>query len=151
MRNSIIICPDRELSQSLGAALERTGGVAVARVIEAYPNENELGRVVRAHAPEIVFLSFESPTTAQSVMRAIEAEGRAMQVVAIHRQCDAAMLRQTMRVGIREFLTAPFTAQSIYEAISNIELLLERKPARHEATQQVFSFLPAKAGAGTST
>src|SRR5207302_6602742 len=74
-----------------------------------------------------------------------------VQVIAIDRACDAELLRQTMRMGVREFLISPFSIEPLLEALQNVAAVLERKPAYRESTSQVFSFVPAKAGSGAST
>jgi pilus assembly protein CpaE len=56
-----------------------------------------------------------------------------------------------MRIGLREFLVDPFERSSVREALDNLQKLLERRPASYGATNQIFSFLPSKAGVGTST
>jgi pilus assembly protein CpaE len=60
-------------------------------------------------------------------------------------------MRETMRVGVREFVVDPFDRQSVLEALRTVHELLQRKPVVMERTNQIFSFLPSKAGVGTST
>jgi pilus assembly protein CpaE len=99
----------------------------------------------------LVFLSFESLEKANEVVKFLDAEAQGLQIVAIHREFDAKLLRETMRAGVREFLPYPFDHQALVESIHQVKALLERHPATHEATSQIFSFLPSKAGVGTST
>jgi pilus assembly protein CpaE len=149
--NSIIICPDQELSRRLEKALAETEHVNIVRVMDRYPGAVEVLRSLRAQAAEILFLSFESVAEALDTVQAIEAEAGSVQVVAIHRQLDPAILRESMRSGIREFLVDPFDPHAIKESLSHIKGLLDRRPASYESTNEVFSFLPSKAGAGAST
>jgi pilus assembly protein CpaE len=111
----------------------------------------EVLRSLRAQAAEILFLSFESVAEALDTVKAIEAEAGSVQVVAIHRRMDPAVLRESMRSGIREFLVDPFDPHAVKESLSHIKGLLDRRPASYESTNEVFSFLPSKAGAGAST
>ncbi len=151
MLRSIIISPDVELAEHLESATRLSGVVSVSRVLDHYPAAIELVRALRAHAPEIVFLSFESLEKAQEVIRLAEENANGLQFIAIHRNCDAKILRETMRLGVREFLADPFERTLLAESIGQIKALLERKPPTHDSTTQVFSFLPSKAGVGTST
>jgi pilus assembly protein CpaE len=89
--------------------------------------------------------------SAQEVVSFVEKQAEGVQIVAFHRSCDAKILRETMRLGVREFLSDPFERVLLMDSISHIKALLTRKPASHDATTQVFSFLPSKAGVGTST
>jgi pilus assembly protein CpaE len=149
--HSVIVCPDIGLAKQLEAAVSVASEVSVARVIDRYPPAVDLARALRAHAPEVVFLSFEVPEKAVELVKFIEAEGEGVQIVAIHSACDAKILRETMRAGVREFLAVPFEQATVLEALRNVRDLLERRPVRHHLTNQVFAFLPAKAGVGTST
>jgi len=56
-----------------------------------------------------------------------------------------------MRSGVREFLVDPFDHHAVKESLVHIKALLERRPASFESTNDIFSFLPSKAGAGAST
>ena len=102
MIRSIILCPDQGLAERLEAALNATGVVSVGRTLNQYPSAIELVRTLRAHAPDVLFLSFESVEKAHETIKLLETEAEGVQVVAIHRQCDATLLRETMRAGIRE-------------------------------------------------
>jgi pilus assembly protein CpaE len=149
--NSIVICPDQELSRRLEKALAETEHVNIVRVMDRYPGAVEVLRSLRAQAAEILFLSFESVAEALDTVKAIEAEAGSVQVVAIHRRMDPAVLRESMRSGIREFLVDPFDPHAVKESLAQIKGLLERRPASYDSTNEVFSFLPSKAGAGAST
>ena len=151
MLRSIIICPDNSLTQQLEEALAATRTLSVLKTFDKYPTSLDLSRSLRAHAPEVIFLSFESPEKANELTKSIEAEADGVQVVAIHSTCDARVLRETMRAGIREFLGAPFDRHSVLETLRNVKELLDRKPPKHSVTSQVFAFLPSKAGVGAST
>ena len=56
-----------------------------------------------------------------------------------------------MRLGMREFLTLPFGRQTYYEMIARLQEALDKNAPEIAFTDLVFSFLPAKAGVGTST
>jgi pilus assembly protein CpaE len=148
---SIIISPDVELASRLETAATKTGEVSVGRVWNSYPSAIELVRSLRAHSPEVLFLSFESLEKAQEIVGFVEKEADGLQIVAIHRTCDAKILRESMRLGVREFLADPFERALLIDAIGHVKALLQRKPLTIESTSQVFSFLPSKAGVGAST
>jgi pilus assembly protein CpaE len=116
-----------------------------------YPPEVELGRIIRATAPDVVFLSFDRLEEALEVARLLEVDAVGIQLVGIGRQMDQKLLRAAMRAGVREFLTEPFARQTLIEAFRAVKALAELKPATSASTNQVFAFLPAKPGVGTST
>jgi len=148
---SIIISPDVELASRLEMAATKTGEVSINRVWNSYPSAIDLVRSLRAHAPEVLFLSFESIEKAQEIVECVEQQAGGVQIIAIHRTCDAKLLRETMRLGVREFLADPFERALLIDSIGHVKALLERKPLTTESTTEVFSFLPSKAGVGTST
>ena len=151
MLRSVIICPDQELSAELRDVLEQARGVAILRVLDTYPNEVDLVRFLRATAPQIVFLSVESPRQALPIAAAIEVQAPGTQVMAMSRSANPDALMETMRAGIREFLAPPFEAGAIREALARAAQVLENKPAAIESTDAVFAFLPSKPGVGCST
>jgi len=148
---SIIICPDQELSSQLEEALAAVGEATVYRTLSQYPSVPDLVRTLRAHAPDLIFLSFEGVEQAEAVIKFLETEAEDAQIIGIHRAVDPAVLRTMMRQGVREFVGFPFDHRSLAESLRHCAALLERKPATYEITNQIFSFLPSKAGAGTST
>src|SRR4051812_10170027 len=108
MLRGVLICPDQELGDRLVGALLESHRVGIVRRLEAYPTSVELGRIVRAAAPEIFFLSIETRQQALEVAKSIGEQAAGTQVVAINRTCDPQTLLETMRAGIREFLSPPF-------------------------------------------
>jgi pilus assembly protein CpaE len=151
MLQGIIICPDEALSTKLEVATRATGEISIGRVLNFYPTGTDLSRAVREHALEMVFLSFDQLEDAREVVRFLEVEADGIQIIAIGHQMDQKLIREAMRVGVREFLAEPFTRQTLLETIAAVKGLVERKPSMRGSTNQTFAFLPAKPGAGAST
>lgn len=151
MLRGIIICPDVDLAERLDALLNDIGIVSITRTLDRYPNSLELVRFLRAHAPQVIFVSTESTTKAMEVAHEVEKNTPGVQIVAVSRFCDPQILLEVMRAGIREFASLPFDRQTLTEGLLRIKDALEARPPEIEATDQVFSFLPSKAGVGTST
>jgi len=146
-----MICPDVELCERLTQALNDLGLIHVTRSLERYPSGHELMRFVRAHAPHVIFLSTESVPKAMEVMRELDAKSSGLQVIAVSRVCDPQVLLDCMRAGIREFTSPPFDRQALEQIAERIRQVAEQKPPAIETTDQLFAFLPSKAGVGTST
>lgn len=151
MLRGLIISPDSELSDRLTEALNELGTVSVGRIVNEYPGGGDLARVVRACSPQVIFLSAESLSRAAAVMKDLEAVGSGIQIIAINRECSPQSLLEAMRMGIREYLALPFHRQSVFEAVQRISEQLSKRPAEVATTEHVYSFLPSKAGVGTST
>jgi pilus assembly protein CpaE len=61
------------------------------------------------------------------------------------------VVRESMRIGLREFLVDPFERSTVREALDHLQQQLDRRPASYGTTDEIFSFLPSKAGVGAST
>jgi Flp pilus assembly protein, ATPase CpaE len=151
MLRGVVICPDRELGDRLVGAILESHQVGIVRRMESYPNAVELGRFMRAAAPEILFLSIESRQESLEIARQVEDLVPGIQIVAINRTCDPPTLLETMQAGIREFLSPPFELQPLNETLRRIGEKILQNPPLFETTDSVFAFLPAKAGCGATT
>jgi len=151
MLRGIIICPDVDLAERLDTLLNEIGIVSITRTLDRYPNSLELVRFLRAHAPQVIFVSTESTPKAMELAHEVEKNTPGVQIVAVSRFCDPQILLEVMRAGIREFASLPFDRQTLIDALLRVKQQLEARPPEIESTDQVFAFLPSKAGAGTST
>jgi pilus assembly protein CpaE len=151
MLRAFVICPDSEMAEKLDTALSESNRVAVVREVDRYPTGLELLRLLRAHAPQVIFLSAESVPKAVETVETLEREMPGMQVIAIHRSMDPTVLLDLMRAGVREFTAMPFGQQALYESLVRIEDQLQKRPVASNATEMLYAFLPSKQGVGTST
>jgi pilus assembly protein CpaE len=146
-----IVAPDQELAQYLYRVLSDTSGLSIVRTVAEYPNPIDLARMLRAHAPQVVFLSVISPGDATTVAAQIEQIMPGVQVVAFGVSCDPSTLMEIMRAGIREYIAAPFEYTCLKDCLRRVNENLSRKPISSSATDLLYSFLPAKPGVGTTT
>ncbi len=73
--------------------------------------------MVRAHAPNVVFVSTESTSKAIEITRELEKNTPGVQILAMSRSCDPQVLLELMRAGIREFVSLPFDRQALVDAL----------------------------------
>ncbi len=152
MFRSILICPDSDLRRQCRDELARTPLVEVAREVDYYPEKLDLVRILRAHAPKIVFLSVERLSEALAVTAEIERSAPGTQIVGLGKNTEPDVLLQCMRAGIREFAAAPLQIAALEESLLRLSESLEARPANApQATGKVFAFLPAKGGVGSTT
>ena len=148
---AIIISADQKTGDNLANALRSfEADVQLCRKVDKYPLADDLIRVLRLSTPEVVFLSFENVGLATQLARSVEASMSGIQVVAFHRDCGPGLLRESMRVGIREFLSEPFELDDVAKVLENIQGELQKHPPLFTEAQ-LFSFLPSKAGVGATT
>jgi len=152
MIQTMIISPDAGLVRSLRTGLDRfQSDLTVCRVLDHYPEAEELGQALRAHGPGAVFLGFQDPDQAADVAKILFSEARGVQVLAIEQSCTPELLLHGMRAGIREFLTPPFEDSTIIRALGSALQNLESQPVAYAASDHVFAFLPSKAGSGATS
>jgi pilus assembly protein CpaE len=152
MLRTVIIGPDAKQAQQLANALSALANeLSVGRVLPDYPDDGELVRTLRTHAPDVIFLSFERSDLAIKIVERVAQEVEGVQFVAYHRDCDAATLREIMRAGVRELVAEPFELNALVESLRNVKTLVEQRPPLYTAKGRIYSFLPAKAGSGATT
>jgi pilus assembly protein CpaE len=148
---SIVISPHADRSGELSATLRQLGHVRVLRSFEKYPSEEELGRFLQVAGPAIVFIGIEDTGRALDLALTVDRVGSGAQVVVLSSACDEQVLVESMKVGVREFLSFPLDPDRLNEAVCRITEVLQRKPLAFKSSDAVFSFLPAKPGDGAST
>jgi pilus assembly protein CpaE len=148
---AIIISPDTELASYVHRILADTERVSVARVVNDYPNQIDLTRILRSHGPQVVFVSIDRPDHLATITAHIEQTMPGMQVVAFGRSVEPQVLMEIMRAGIREFLAAPFERTCVWDCLTRVSENLTRRPVSLQASDLVYSFLPAKPGVGATT
>lgn len=146
-----MISPDQRLAGEFRVTLEETGGVGIVRELDRHPAPVELMRLVRAHAPQIIFIAMGPVDYMGEVVRSIEEEAPGIYLVALGESCDPQVLLEAMRMGLREYLSVPFTRESLWQALKRAAESLAKRPPAIGSTDLVFSFLPAKQGVGTTT
>lgn len=151
MLRAVAICPDPGMREALSRALVSTGRIQISRELDHYPQEIELVRLIRAHAPDAVFLSVDSLPEALAIYRSMPGHGIELPVVAVGRSCEPSVLLEMMRAGIREFVAQPFEPEAVNETLNNLQRICQQNVPAIPFTDQVYSFIPSKQGVGTST
>ncbi len=103
--------------------------VRVCRTVKEYPSVSELTRMLRVHAPEVVFLGLENVNKAGAVVKLLETEVEDLHLgdrnPSRRRRRNST---ETMRIGIRELLTMPFEPAALVETLTRVKDLLDKKP-----------------------
>jgi Flp pilus assembly CpaE family ATPase len=146
----IVICPNFALREQFEEVAAQFN-LILAKRLDNYPNLETFGRLARAWAPEVVFLSLENHEAATALCRHLDAEFPELQRIAIHSSPDSAAFRLALRLHVRELLIAPFQPSELAQALSDVASLLEKHPINRGCSDRFYAFTPAKAGAGAST
>jgi pilus assembly protein CpaE len=148
----ILISPDETQREQLQTAVHACRHVLVlSKVLDAYPEEAALSRIIRAWAPEVVFLSMHDPEAADAVSRHITQNFAGIQQIALHTSQKPAMFRRALHLKMRELLVPPFDSAELQGMLERVSEELHLHPVKIGTTDQFNAFLPAKSGVGTST
>ena len=148
---AILICPGEDLRKEFEQAVAPHWALHISRTLDEYPAPQDLRRVVRAWAPEIVFLNIENLHMAELIARQLEAEFPAIQRVALHSSQDVTVLRRVLQLHMTQLLSSPFESTEVGQVLDQLERDLEVRPVVIDSTDCFFAFMPAKAGVGAST
>lgn len=150
MLRAFIICDDQELRGRIHTAIDEVGNIQFTHELDHYPEPMEAARLLRLCRPEVVFLVVDSIPKTLEFMTELHAIARGTPVIAISRLCDPRALSELMRFGVREFLTVPLNRLKLQDTVRRvIETAANRSVDKH--ADNLYCFLPAKGGAGTST
>jgi pilus assembly protein CpaE len=150
MIRTAIVCPDSDLREGIEKILPEVRSLFVTRRLSHYPDEAELTRFFRVSGSELVFLSMEAPERALELAILAMSLADNIQIFALTRQRNEQLLLSLMKAGVRHVLTAPFDAANVIRAVHEAaERIDERRGSAGGGN--LYSFLPAKPGSGTST
>ncbi len=152
MIRSVAISSDPGLTEQLKAALaENPGYVEIVKTLDRYSSIQEVLLLLRQQSPRLLFLSMDSIPEGLDLVTMIRNQFPAVQIVGFDRTFNSDIVLRAMRSGVCDYLSPPFTASAIAEAIKRVEHMLEDKPSLKASRGKVYSFLPSKPGVGTST
>jgi pilus assembly protein CpaE len=130
---------DRELEQLLGACGMRAArGSAADLAALAHP---------AAKQPHVVIVDTRGARAIPPSMAAVKRQHPATGFLVVASQSDPTVLLEAMRAGASEFLQEPIAAAALEQAISR--LVAHR--ASSGANGEIFAFVGAKGGVGTTT
>lgn len=144
-----LIGPDEARRHALADAI-RAPQAVVAREFPSYPSLDDVPKLADSSFDVIIVELDQNPEQALDFIEQICGQnGATVMVYTARPQQD--LLVRSMRAGAREFLSEPFSAGSIAEALVRAS---SRRPASHpvrKAIGQLLVFVGAKGGSGTTT
>jgi MinD-like ATPase involved in chromosome partitioning or flagellar assembly len=137
---------DAELRAAIAAVLNKIPDIDVVRGLTACPPSEDLIRFFQTSPARVVFLDVRDPA-ALKVSGEMELHDPGLQFIAVGEPDEA----NVPWLGIQERLALPLDAVALKEALGRRVRVLEKMPHRSRKPTSFISFLPAKAGAGTTT
>ncbi len=150
---ALLICPDREISESLQAAVNEARAFQILAELRAYPSPSTLEIRLKQLRPDVVLIDVASGAdTAGELVKFVAAFQPATHAVGLHRVNDSAAVVAVLRAGGAEFLHAPFDPNTQREAAARLRRLrVPVQEADSPAYGKIVVFTSAKPGAGSST
>jgi len=146
MFTAVLLSTNTFLENDLHSLALESRSLRLVRAAAEYPvNAYELARFLSRHAPEVVLIDATDPERALAVARAIRDHSAGIALVAFAALIDARAEAAFAPAGV-EFLRSPFSAQELNAAVRTAIYA-----ARPGPLDNLYVFLPAKAGSGAST
>lgn len=149
--SACLVCPDAGLAQALRAA---GGSVEQLEIVEELRDyESAASQASRLATLDAVLLDVGSDRPRALTLLKILTEASAdLSVIGLHRANDPETILQCLRAGAAEFLSSPFPAQDLRQAILRIS---KRRSVQARPTAlrrgKLLVFAPVKGGSGSTT
>ena len=151
MLNAALICPDDELNQELAVAAPKVADLGIVRALTTYPSPEELLRLIRVRKVDLLLLCVDDFAHSEMLAKCIDDLMPGFPIITISRREGVEVLRKVMHLGIREHLTSPIQESTLADAVEAVRQRLRTHPVSAPSLADLYTFLPAKPGVGTST
>ncbi|HLX42466.1 MAG TPA: hypothetical protein VKR43_03490 [Bryobacteraceae bacterium] len=100
---------------------------------------------------DCLFLEVDDFSRAAELLAFLDSSIPGFPVITLGSQKNFDLLPKLMRLGVREHLTSPIEFPALLEAVRSTEQHLKAHPVATPRLSDLYTFLPAKPGVGTST
>jgi pilus assembly protein CpaE len=151
MLHCILISPNEDANAQLAVLLSRIPDLEVARVLTAYPSPDELLRTIRVRKADLVLLCLDDWAQSEATISGLDNAVPGLPVITFDGHDSPETLPRLMHLGVREHLHFPLDASALASAIDSARRRLVTHPVAATRQSDLYTFLPAKPGVGTST
>ena len=151
MLNCIVICPKEDAASQVAALLSRIPDLEVARALTSYPTPEELLRAVRVRRADLILLCLDDWTKSEAILSGLDNAVPGFPVITFDGHDSPEMLPNLMHLGVREHFAFPVNASALANAVDSVRRRLVTHPVARARQSDLYAFLPAKPGVGTST
>jgi pilus assembly protein CpaE len=151
MLRCVFVCPEGDLSRELEALLARIPAVKVVRSLAEYPSPDELLRIVRVRKINLLVICVDDDSHFEALAAHFDNLMPGLPIITVGSRSDTGLLSRLMHLGIRDHLTSPISVAALSDAIKSVEHRLQSHPLPALRQSDLYTFLPAKPGVGTST
>jgi pilus assembly protein CpaE len=151
MLRSALICPDDQLNRELAAAVPKVPDLGIVRALTTYPSPEELLRTIRVRKVNLLLLCVDDLVHSEMLAKCIDDLMPGFPVITVSSREGVEVLHKLMHLGIREHLTSPIEGSKLANAVEAVRQRLRTHPVSVPNPADLYTFLPAKPGVGTST
>lgn len=146
----ILIGPDQERRRALARVIAESQA-NVVKEISAYPNFDELSRIVDADYDVMIIDVDLDPEKALEIVENTCARTSLPTLMIFSSQSDQELLVRCMRAGAREFLRAPVSSAAMAEALVRAAVRRDEVRRKKKTLGKLYVFAGAKGGSGVTT
>jgi pilus assembly protein CpaE len=147
----LTVVPDKQLSHVLTAELAHLPYFQLTRSLATLPDLDSLLRTIRVQKPDFLIVDVQDFAKVEALLHSLDDLMPGLPLIGIAQDVDASLAHRLMHVGIREYLAPPITQARLVELASFLHSHLKRHPRAAARPADLYSFLPAKPGVGTTT
>ncbi len=131
--------------------LSRIPELELVRELAQYPSPEELMRAIRVRGVNLVLLDVEDFDRARVLAASIDDLMPGLPIVTLGSRDGLELLPRLMHLGVRDHLTLPVQAAALSDALEAARRRLQTHPLARIRLSDLYTFLPAKPGVGTTT
>jgi pilus assembly protein CpaE len=151
MLHCILICPNEDANAQLAVLLSRIPDLEVVRVMTTYPSPDELLRAIRVRKADLLLLCIDEWSQSEAIINGLDNTVPGLPVITFDGHDSPELLPKLMHLGVREHLNFPLDASALASAVDRARRRLVTHPVAAARQSDLYTFLPAKPGVGTST
>jgi pilus assembly protein CpaE len=151
MLRTLLICTNDQARREMAALLSRIPELELVREMAQYPSSDELLRTLRVRGVNLILLDVDNFDNAKVLAAAIDDLMPGLPIITFGSQDGVELLPRLMHLGVRDHLTLPVGEAPLAEAVHSARRRLETHPVARIKLSDLYTFLPAKPGVGTTT
>lgn len=148
--NCVMIAPEGANVKMLREAIHGSFTFEMTSWLREFPDESALQRMLRLSVPDLIVVDFSDMDKALRCINVIHANAPHTEIIALCEE-NITVLSTLLRAGVRDYVTASSSFESIIETLKAQYLRLSTRPESARTGGDIISFLPAKPGSGAST
>lgn len=147
---AVVCCADEHLATEMVRALSQVPSVSLRHLIPRRVDSRDLTDLLGTGQADLLLLAPESVDGLEEFLKSLGEAVGPVAVLVFGQHEDPNLLLRLMRLGVRDYLAAPFDPLVLRDAVQRLYgAARPRGGVREQAA--LYSFLPAKAGSGTTT